>query len=209
MGSRPTPDQPVVRETLMDVRLPATTHLDRIEVRRIRMLPSHPAGLHVHNGPVVGSIVEGSVVYQIDGEPPSVLGPGEVFTSRRAHASPDSTPARTASRSWPTSRCVLGKSRASTSRTAEDPDDDEYLRDPWAGPTHACAPQAPRLTTAFAWRRHSATEAARCSCCCCLGRQGGLSPELASCSPTLRRFKSAPTAAPPRPARLRDLHCDP
>ena len=63
----------------MDVRLPKTTRLDRIEVRRIRILPGHAAGLHVHNGSVLGSIVEGSVVYQVEGEQRSVLGPGEVF----------------------------------------------------------------------------------------------------------------------------------
>jgi quercetin dioxygenase-like cupin family protein len=43
------------------------------------MLPGHPAGLHVHNGPVVGSIVEGSVHYQVEGQPESLLGPGDVF----------------------------------------------------------------------------------------------------------------------------------
>jgi quercetin dioxygenase-like cupin family protein len=66
-------------ETVLDVRLPKTTRLDRIEVRRIRILPGHAAGLHVHNGSVLGSIVEGSVVYQVEGEQRSVLGPGEVF----------------------------------------------------------------------------------------------------------------------------------
>jgi len=79
MGSGPSADEPLVRETIMDVRLPETTPVERIEVRRIRMHPGHPAGLHTHNGPVVGSIVEGSVVYQIEGEEPLVLGPGEVF----------------------------------------------------------------------------------------------------------------------------------
>ena len=79
MPAVPGADQPIVRETVMDVRLPETTPVERIEVRRITMVPGHPAGLHVHNGPVVGSIVEGSVVYQIEGEEPLVLGPGEVF----------------------------------------------------------------------------------------------------------------------------------
>jgi quercetin dioxygenase-like cupin family protein len=69
----------MVREIVLDVRLPKTIPLDRIEVRRIQMLPGHPGGLHVHNGPVVGSIVEGSVIYQVEGEPQSVLGPGETF----------------------------------------------------------------------------------------------------------------------------------
>jgi quercetin dioxygenase-like cupin family protein len=79
MPSAPRREQPLVRETVLDVRLPRTTRIDRIEIRRIQILPRHPAGLHVHNGPVVGSIVEGSVVYQVEGEPQSVLGPGEVF----------------------------------------------------------------------------------------------------------------------------------
>lgn len=37
------------------------------------------AGLHVHNCPVVGSVVAGSVIYQIDGESASVLRPGDAF----------------------------------------------------------------------------------------------------------------------------------
>jgi quercetin dioxygenase-like cupin family protein len=79
MAGRPSPDQPLTRETVLDVRLPKTTPIDRIEVRRIQMLPGHAPGLHIHNGPVVGSIVEGSVIYQVEGEPESVLGPGAVF----------------------------------------------------------------------------------------------------------------------------------
>jgi quercetin dioxygenase-like cupin family protein len=35
--------------------------------------------MHVHNGPVVGSIVSGSVSFQVEGEPETVLGPGDVF----------------------------------------------------------------------------------------------------------------------------------
>ena len=79
VASLPGDEPPIVREVLMDVPLPDTLPVDRIEVRRIRMLPGHPAGLHVHNGPVVGSIVEGSVVVQVEGAAEAVLGPGEVF----------------------------------------------------------------------------------------------------------------------------------
>jgi quercetin dioxygenase-like cupin family protein len=77
--TEPSADQPLVRDKLMDVRLPETLPADRIEVRRIAMIPGHAAGLHVHNGPVVGNIVEGSVIYQVEGEPEQVLGPGDVF----------------------------------------------------------------------------------------------------------------------------------
>jgi len=48
-------------------------------LREIKILPSQPAGLHMHNGPVFGNIVAGSAVYQIDGQPASVLRPGDVF----------------------------------------------------------------------------------------------------------------------------------
>jgi quercetin dioxygenase-like cupin family protein len=79
MTGLPSTGHPLVSEIVLDVRLPWTSPIDRIEVRRIRMLSGHAAGLHVHNGPVVGSIVEGSVIYQVEGEPQSLLGPGEVF----------------------------------------------------------------------------------------------------------------------------------
>jgi quercetin dioxygenase-like cupin family protein len=76
---KPTAEQPVTRETLLDARLEIVKPTARVEVRRIRMLPGHPGGLHVHNTPVVGSIVSGSVVYQIEGSPAEVLRAGDVF----------------------------------------------------------------------------------------------------------------------------------
>jgi quercetin dioxygenase-like cupin family protein len=75
----PSADQPITRTIVSDIRLPAVKATDRVQVREIKILPSQPAGLHVHNGPVFGSIVAGSVVYQVDGHPASVLRPGDVF----------------------------------------------------------------------------------------------------------------------------------
>jgi quercetin dioxygenase-like cupin family protein len=75
----PSAEQPITRTIVSDVRLPAVKATDRVQAREIKILPSQPAGLHVHNGPVFGSIVEGSVVYQIEGQPESVLRPGDVF----------------------------------------------------------------------------------------------------------------------------------
>ncbi len=77
--AEPSAEQPITRTIVCDVRLPAVKATDRVQVREITILPSQPAGLHVHNGPVFGSIVAGSVVYQIDGQPASVLRPGDVF----------------------------------------------------------------------------------------------------------------------------------
>ncbi|MEV5705271.1 cupin domain-containing protein [Actinoallomurus sp. NPDC052274] len=70
---------PISRSVVLDQLLPAPRSTHRVEVRRITIAPGYAAGLHVHNGPVFGSIETGSVVYQIDGEAASVLGPGDVF----------------------------------------------------------------------------------------------------------------------------------
>ena len=78
-STEPSAEQPVTRTIVSDVRLPTVKATDRVQVREIRILASQPAGLHVHNGPVFGSIVAGSVVYQVDGQPASVLRPGDVF----------------------------------------------------------------------------------------------------------------------------------
>ena len=70
---------PVTREVVLDVTLPVPRTTGRVEVREIRMQPNTVAGLHVHNGPVFGAVVAGSVVYQIEGQEPSTLKPGDVF----------------------------------------------------------------------------------------------------------------------------------
>lgn len=75
----PTAGQPITRTVLFDARLGQIKDTDRAEIREIRILPGHAAGLHVHNGPVVGSILTGSVIYQIDGQPAAVLRAGDVF----------------------------------------------------------------------------------------------------------------------------------
>jgi quercetin dioxygenase-like cupin family protein len=59
--------EPVTRDIVLDVRLGAPKDTHRVQARRIQMQPGVAAGLHVHNGPVVGSIVEGTVVFQVDG----------------------------------------------------------------------------------------------------------------------------------------------
>jgi quercetin dioxygenase-like cupin family protein len=70
---------PLSRVIVMDQRLPRPLATDRVEIRRITIAPGYAAGLHVHNGPVFGSIEAGSAVYQIAGEPETVLTPGAVF----------------------------------------------------------------------------------------------------------------------------------
>jgi quercetin dioxygenase-like cupin family protein len=78
-ADEPTPSQPVTRAVLLDVQLSQVKDVSRVEIREIKILPGHAAGLHVHNGPVVGSVLAGSVTYQIEGQPASVLHAGDVF----------------------------------------------------------------------------------------------------------------------------------
>lgn len=73
------PAPPITREVVMDQRLPRPLAAERVEIRRITIAPGLAAGLHVHNGPVFGSIETGSAVYQIEGRPETVLAPGDVF----------------------------------------------------------------------------------------------------------------------------------
>jgi quercetin dioxygenase-like cupin family protein len=75
----PTPEQPITRMVLTDVPLRQVKDTGHIEIREIRIRPGQAAGLHVHNGPVVGNILEGSVIYQIEGQPETILRAGDVF----------------------------------------------------------------------------------------------------------------------------------
>ena len=75
----PTPEQPLTRTVVMDARLGQVKDISHVEIREIRILPGYAAGPHVHNGPVVGSILTGSAIYQIEGQPDSVLRAGDVF----------------------------------------------------------------------------------------------------------------------------------
>jgi quercetin dioxygenase-like cupin family protein len=70
---------PITRKIVLDVTLPAVLATARVEARTISMLPATAAGLHLHNGPVFGNVVAGSVVYQIDGEPAATLTAGDAF----------------------------------------------------------------------------------------------------------------------------------
>ncbi|MQY28340.1 (R)-mandelonitrile lyase [Nocardia aurantia] len=74
---------PISRVIVLDQPVAPVHTAHRVEIRRITLAPGVVAGLHVHNGPVFGSIETGSVVYQIDGEPASILGPGDVFHEPR------------------------------------------------------------------------------------------------------------------------------
>lgn len=51
----------------------------RVELRRVVMAPNTASGRHRHNGPVFGTIERGSVLFQLAGGAPVILGAGEAF----------------------------------------------------------------------------------------------------------------------------------
>ncbi|RZS89862.1 cupin domain [Motilibacter rhizosphaerae] len=73
-----TPMDPVTRELLLTAPVEPLT-VDRIEVRRITMAPGTAPGAHTHNGPVVGTVLEGSVLVQVGDEEPRILRAGDPF----------------------------------------------------------------------------------------------------------------------------------
>jgi quercetin dioxygenase-like cupin family protein len=74
-----TDQPPISRTVLLDAAVSPMKQTSRVEVRRITMLPGFAAGFHVHNGPVFGSIVEGSVDFQLEGQSATLLKAGDVF----------------------------------------------------------------------------------------------------------------------------------
>jgi|SRR5450755_2659804 quercetin dioxygenase-like cupin family protein len=54
-------------------------HIDRIEVHSITLQPTQQAGRHTHPGGVVGYVVDGDILFEIDGQPATRLHNGSVF----------------------------------------------------------------------------------------------------------------------------------
>ncbi|WP_434317952.1 hypothetical protein [Leifsonia sp. P73] len=69
----------VEREVVQDVTLANPRPVGRIQTRRITMQPDVVGGLHLHNGPVVGSIERGSALYQVEGGAVVTLEAGDTF----------------------------------------------------------------------------------------------------------------------------------
>ena len=70
---------PVVRTPLLTAVLDSPKTVARIEIRRVEMSPNIASGPHLHPCPVVGMILEGSVLFGVDGELARVLHTGDDF----------------------------------------------------------------------------------------------------------------------------------
>src|SRR5438094_9451780 len=72
------PVKDIVRKQLLSVPL-NNKKVTSVEVREIDFEPGQETGRHLHPCPVLGYVVEGSAVIQIEGQPEQRLAAGEAF----------------------------------------------------------------------------------------------------------------------------------
>ncbi len=53
--------------------------IERIEAHRVTLRPGQKAGRHLHPGGVVGYVLDGTIAFEIAGQPMVQLGPGSAF----------------------------------------------------------------------------------------------------------------------------------
>jgi quercetin dioxygenase-like cupin family protein len=70
--------EPVQRKHLLTAVL-GSRNVSSVDVREIRLAPGQQAGRHLHPCAVLGYIVEGTAIYQIEGEAAQVLPAGSAF----------------------------------------------------------------------------------------------------------------------------------
>src|SRR5260370_71682 len=70
---------PITRKPILTAMIEGTKNVQRVEVAEIRFAANQRTGVHLHPCPVVGLIVTGSVVFQIDGQPERTLKSGDAF----------------------------------------------------------------------------------------------------------------------------------
>ncbi|HEU4641093.1 MAG TPA: cupin domain-containing protein, partial [Gemmatimonadaceae bacterium] len=76
----PTEARPAIRRTtLRTAPIDPRVLVEQVQISRIEMPPHERAGLHVHPCPVVGVVLAGSVLFQVEGEAERVLHAGDAF----------------------------------------------------------------------------------------------------------------------------------
>src|SRR5262244_3818038 len=74
-----SPAQTIIRKALLTAGMEGGRRVDRVEIKQIDFVPRQQTGLHLHTCPVVGYIARGTVLFQIEGEPPRTLKEGDAF----------------------------------------------------------------------------------------------------------------------------------
>ncbi|MGH9104599.1 MAG: cupin domain-containing protein [Acidimicrobiales bacterium] len=69
----------IVRRLLLAATLGGDNQIERVEVHHIDLAPSQQAGLHSHPCPVIGAVLKGEILLQVEGHKEMLLGPGNGF----------------------------------------------------------------------------------------------------------------------------------
>jgi hypothetical protein len=69
----------IERKALLTVVMDSVESIERVEVKSITLVPAQRTGLHLHPCTVVGYIPEGTISFQIEGQPVKVLKQGDAF----------------------------------------------------------------------------------------------------------------------------------
>ncbi len=70
---------PVSRIDLLTVHLRPGTEFDKVELKEVTLSPGVKAPLHLHPCPVAGVVREGTISFQIEGQPVQRLKAGDAF----------------------------------------------------------------------------------------------------------------------------------
>jgi len=71
--------QEIVRRHLLTASFDKQKTVDRVEIKEVTLSAGQSTGLHLHPCPVVGYVIEGSILFQIEGQPAKDLKVGDAF----------------------------------------------------------------------------------------------------------------------------------
>ncbi len=81
MAAEPAADAsaPVARKDLLTARFQPGTMVSRVEIKEVTLGPRSRAPLHLHPCPVLGTVTEGTIVFQVEGKKAQRLTAGDPF----------------------------------------------------------------------------------------------------------------------------------
>jgi len=69
----------VTRRDLLTAAIDSGKPVSTVQIKEVTMGPGQKAPLHLHPCPTVGVVTEGTIAFQIEGEPVQYLKPGDAF----------------------------------------------------------------------------------------------------------------------------------
>jgi quercetin dioxygenase-like cupin family protein len=76
--AQPQPKPQIIRKDLLTALI-GDRSVGRVEIKQIDFAPNQKGGLHLHPCPVVGYVAHGTILFQIEGQPPKSLPEGSAF----------------------------------------------------------------------------------------------------------------------------------